>query len=468
MAKSKGKELAKNTGILFIGKISTQFVSFLLLPLYTSRLSKDQYGTLDLYTTIASILIPILSLQLEQAIFRFFITAEDDEKHILSSTSTFLLLSSILLSAIYLPVAHFLSFEYTILVLLYYITLLFSTVIQQVPRGYSDYKTYTLVAFLSSSISIVFSVLFICVFHMNIDGILIARIISSGFVVAYISIKCKLYTKIRIKYFKLLSLKQMLRYSVPLVFNQLGSWIVNYSDRLIIVSILGVGINGIYAVANKFFTLITTTLNIYNMAWTESVTKALNDKDKNEYYNKVFSLTNILFCLAASGITSGIGLLFPFFIDASFHEAYYQIPILVYAAMFSGLAANIGSIYVAYKMTREISKTTILTAIVNILTHFALIRFIGLYAASVSTFISFVVLFYYRLYKLKNVENIKVNYKELIPSAMIAIFVVVSYYYQNKLIQVISLIITCLYVLYFTLSSESMKAQLLAVIRKKK
>lgn len=97
---SQGKELAKNTGILFIGKISTQFVSFLLLPLYTAKLSTEQYGTLDLYTTIASILMPILSLQLEQAIFRYFITAEDDEKNILSSTAIFLFFSSLILTLV--------------------------------------------------------------------------------------------------------------------------------------------------------------------------------------------------------------------------------------------------------------------------------------------------------------------------------------------------------------------------------
>ena len=132
---SKGKELVKNTGILFIGKISTQFVSFLLLPLYTAKLSTEEYGTLDLYTMIASILILILSLQLEQAIFRFLLTNEEDEKNVLSSTAIFLILSSAVLTIIYIPVSSIATIEYSGLVLLYYISNLFSTVVQQVPRG---------------------------------------------------------------------------------------------------------------------------------------------------------------------------------------------------------------------------------------------------------------------------------------------------------------------------------------------
>ena len=41
MKNSRGAELAKNTAIITIGKISTQFVSFLLLPLYTAVLSQN-------------------------------------------------------------------------------------------------------------------------------------------------------------------------------------------------------------------------------------------------------------------------------------------------------------------------------------------------------------------------------------------------------------------------------------------
>ena len=41
---SKEKEYIKNTVILLIGKFSTQIVSFLLLPLFTYKLSADNYG----------------------------------------------------------------------------------------------------------------------------------------------------------------------------------------------------------------------------------------------------------------------------------------------------------------------------------------------------------------------------------------------------------------------------------------
>lgn len=465
---SKGKELVKNTGILFIGKISTQFVSFLLLPLYTAKLSTEEYGTLDLYITIGSILIPILSLQLEQAIFRYLLTAEDDEKSVLSSTTILLLISSIALSIVFIPVARIFSVQYAIRVLLYYITLLFCTVIQQVPRGYGDYKLYTLTSFLSSTISIVFSVLFICVFNQEIEGILTARIISAVFVVLFIGWKSKVFSKIRFKYCSPKCLKSMLEYSVPLVFNQLASWVVNSFDRVIVIAFLGIGTNGIYAIANKFFTLITTTLNIYNLAWTESVTKTLHDKDRNAYYNKVFSLTTSLFLLAASGITAGIGILFKYFINASYNGAYVQIPILVYAAMFSGLSANVGSVYIAYKKTKDISYTTIATAIINVVVHLGLIKFIGLYAASISTLVSFGAMFFYRIYKIRDTEQLYFNFKALFPQVPFTLIIIATYYLRIMWLQIIGFIFLSGYAIYYVFTEETFHYQIQMIVKRMK
>ena len=56
---NREKDLTKNTLIITVGRISTQFVSFLLLPLYTALLSTTEYGTVDLVTTLVQLLIPV-------------------------------------------------------------------------------------------------------------------------------------------------------------------------------------------------------------------------------------------------------------------------------------------------------------------------------------------------------------------------------------------------------------------------
>ena len=99
----KNKELAKNTVIITIGKICTQFISFFLLPLYTAYLETGDLGTVDLLNTYISLLVPIVTLQLENDVFRFLIDARDDEEaktRIITSVFKYIIIHIIIYSII--------------------------------------------------------------------------------------------------------------------------------------------------------------------------------------------------------------------------------------------------------------------------------------------------------------------------------------------------------------------------------
>ena len=76
---SKEKQLMKNTAIITIGKVCTQMISFFLLPLYTAIFTTDEYGIVDLFNTIVACILPIVTLQIEQGLFRFLIDTRDDD-----------------------------------------------------------------------------------------------------------------------------------------------------------------------------------------------------------------------------------------------------------------------------------------------------------------------------------------------------------------------------------------------------
>ena len=76
---SREKQLAKNTLIITIGKICTQLITFFLLPLYTGILSTEEYGIVDLLNTLVSLLLPIVTFQVEQAMFRELIEVRANE-----------------------------------------------------------------------------------------------------------------------------------------------------------------------------------------------------------------------------------------------------------------------------------------------------------------------------------------------------------------------------------------------------
>ena len=62
---SRTKELAKNTAIISIGRVGTQLVSFFLLPLYTAKLATSEYGNVDFVTTLASFIVPVITMLME-------------------------------------------------------------------------------------------------------------------------------------------------------------------------------------------------------------------------------------------------------------------------------------------------------------------------------------------------------------------------------------------------------------------
>ena len=75
---NRGEKLLKNTIIISIGKICTSFITFLLLPIYTGILSTEEYGIVDLVNTLIYLLVPLVTLQLEQAVFRNLIESRNN------------------------------------------------------------------------------------------------------------------------------------------------------------------------------------------------------------------------------------------------------------------------------------------------------------------------------------------------------------------------------------------------------
>ena len=68
---SKYQRLAGNTVKLGLGTFGSKLLVFLMVRFYTEYLSPADYGTADLITQTANLLIPLLSLGITDAVFRF-------------------------------------------------------------------------------------------------------------------------------------------------------------------------------------------------------------------------------------------------------------------------------------------------------------------------------------------------------------------------------------------------------------
>ena len=104
MSNTRQSQLAKNTVILTVGRVCTQCVSFFLLPLYTALLDPTDYGIVDLFSTYATLLLPLCNWQLDMGLFRFMLDARNDDnkqKVMVSTVTNFNHLQTIVFLALF-------------------------------------------------------------------------------------------------------------------------------------------------------------------------------------------------------------------------------------------------------------------------------------------------------------------------------------------------------------------------------
>ena len=77
---NKYTKLIKNSGIFAIANVGSHFISFLLVRFYTELLTIEQYGMIDVMVTTTSLVIPIVSLAIVEAVLRFSIDDENPKE----------------------------------------------------------------------------------------------------------------------------------------------------------------------------------------------------------------------------------------------------------------------------------------------------------------------------------------------------------------------------------------------------
>lgn len=469
MNKNRKTQLAKNTIIVAIGQICTKFITFFLLPLYTSVLSAEEYGVVDLLNTYISLLIPIAFLQMNQAIFRFLIderSNESEKKTLISTCLIFVLFQSFIYLLLFSIISSFIENEYKFFLLSNVIVCMLSDLILQISRGLGDNKTYSIGSLISGAGTVILNVLFIAVFRYGAYGMLTATLLSNLFCFIYVFVKKKLFKYIDTNYFKPKKLTEMLKYSLPLIPNQISWWIINASDRVIISSILGISYNGIYSAANKFSGICISFFSVFNMTWSESASLHIGDKDSSKFFSDIVNKTIKVFTCLCIIIICIMPFIFKYFITGSeYSPAYYQIPILMLATLFNILVSLFGSIYIALKKSKEIARTSIYSAIINILVNILLIKYIGLYAASISTFISYFLMSIYRYIDIKKYIKIEIENKFIIFSVPLFIIAIILYYVRIKFLCFGAFILAIVYSIYF--NKEIIKGMILFVKNKK-
>jgi O-antigen/teichoic acid export membrane protein len=233
----------------------------------------------------------------------------------------------------------------------------------------------------------------------------------------------------------------MLKYSIVLIPNTFMWWIMNSSDRLMVTSMIGIAANGIYAVAYKIPSLVSTLTGIFNQAWSYSAIREDGAEDEQSYNNRVFiQLVSVVILLSIALLT----VIKPFlklYVGVNYYDAWHYIPFLIVGSAYLTMATFMATSYTVHKDSFGYLFSASFGAILNIILNFALIPLIGVYGAAFATCVSYIAVFLFRLIHTRKYIKYEVENKEFVVGSILLILSSVALFLNNSFGIVIQIIV---------------------------
>lgn len=385
-------KLVSNTMLLSVGSFGSKLLVFLMVRFYTGYLTPADYGTADLITQTATLLIPLVTLGITESVFRFAVTGSDKSRKRVFSAGFYIITGGCAVMVMFAPLlCHVKSIgSYTTLILCYTAASGYHTLCAQYVRALQKVKLYAVQGLINTMLVIVLNILFLAVFDMGIYGYVMSVIIADAAVTLILVFREKLWRHMVLRTGRALA-KRMLFYSVPLIPTTIFWWIMSVSDRYMINWFIGAEANGIYAVAYKIPTILSIVSGIFMDAWNIS---AISESQSGMYehgrfFTKVWGSFIAVMFIAASFITAAAPVLIMLLADEEYYTAWQYMPILALAIVFTAFSSFMGSVYVVKKKSVLSFATSVVGAAVNIVLNLLLIPSpMGIWGAAAATLVS--------------------------------------------------------------------------------
>ncbi len=439
--------LSKNTFLLMFGTLLNKGLQFLVVPFFSRWLSTAEFGEFDLLCTYVSLLIPIISLSVQEAMFRFSIDEVDECKkkvHISNSFAIYFVNYVIAVCILLCFREEVKSGIFTIFCF-YLFSELFSVFLRGYLRAIKKLNIYSISMGISSVFMSIFVTIFVYFMQMGLEGILLGYAVGTFMGDLLICFLSKFPQMLTFGHMKINKMKELIFYSAPLIPNDIAWWVMNASDRQLINMFFGSSANGIYAITHKIPALCSVIFNMFSISWQQEVVVRINDEKHEEYFNMVLNyLLRILLTLCA-GLLAGSFIIYYYIFDKKYFEAISYSPILIFAAVFLAISQFFGGIQIALKQPKQNGITTVIGASVNLLAHLILYRYVGLYAAAISTFLANVVILYLRAVLVKSAFRIHFTKETIYVFIGFLYFFLIAYLHTNMVFNWINLFLACIF-----------------------
>lgn len=445
--KEKYSYLIKNFGLFTLSSFATRILSFLILPFYTYCLTQQEYAIIDLMNLTVTLLMPILSLSISDALLRFSMDKTCDKNQVLTVSIVFVAIA-ILLAVLgipfierYLPIGEYKIF-FIIIFTLSLLNLFYANFMRAVDRMLAVALSSTAISFST----ICLNVYFIAFLHQGLRGYFIST--SIGLLVGNIIyfFYGNVWQRFSLKLFSFHLTKKMLSYSLPLIPNSLFWWINSGLDKYMLTFFCNLSTVGLYSVAGKIPSIISVFVSIFQQAWTISAIREIDDE--SAFYRKIYRVFETLLLILAMALILLCKPIAHILFQKSFYEAWKFVPFLIMATYFNALNSFIGSIYIALNMTKNIFVTTAVGALANIILNYFLIPVFEGNGAAVATLISTFLIWGIRYRRMYSYIAVKKDWMESIVIFLVLLIISLNVVWFNSIwlsVGGISLILLVLY-----------------------
>lgn len=427
----KFKLLLQNTIIFAINAVATKFISFFLVPLYTSFMSAGEYGITDMSLTVITLVAPLFTLSISDAALRFIVDNKNLRNYY-TAISFAVTLFSIFIVIVFSPLLDLNIFgglgKYKLEFIIAYATSALMNLCAEIARAIDKVKLVPICAITSSLVTFICACLFIGYFRLGILGYFIS--ISTGPCFAsiiylfagnigsicvdglllFINGNNSMFRKF---------LRKMLHYSLPLIPNALFWWAQTSVSRFFVTGMIGIAASGMYAAASKLPGLLNTVYGIFQQAWQLSAFQEAKREGVERFYQIVFTVLQagiVILCAFFSFCSPWIaGLL----LRGETYNSWPLISILLLANLMNVFNSFYGTIYTSTMHTSYIMKTTMVGAVCCIVLTPVLISAFNIFGACIASFLSQFLVFILRAVDSRRYIYFKVEWQILIPTIII-------------------------------------------------
>lgn len=409
--------IAKNSSLYTIAQFLQKGIGFLLIPLYTRFLTPEDYGIMNLLTSIMGFLSFFIMLSLHAAAQRFHYDASDSKARsqlwgtllIMVLTNSLILGGATILFHKYIidPFTEGINFwELTIWSLISVMLSPLYTYYQQWLQVTEKGISYTINLILNYIFTLFFNIIFVVFWNLGVFGMLLSTVIVSFIFFTYSFIKFIPHVSLS---FNNEVAKKSIRYSLPLVPNSVIGYASVMGDRILLNKLSNNTSIGLYSIASNFGNILNTVTTSINQAFSPWFFKELaNGKIDKKKLNDFITISIVVCSYLSFLITIFSPEIIYIMTPTPFHQSWQPIIFICFGFVFNGLYYFFSKPLFYYKPSK-VMYVSILQLTINMGLNILLIPKIGYIGAGYAFLASEIVAATFSLILSKKIST-KIHY----------------------------------------------------------